>query len=179
MIDLKSEASLRAAIERFYFAYREFTAGADRLLEQRGLSRVHHRILYFIGRQPDLSMKDLLGVLAITKQALHAPLRQLIEMGLIVAGGDEADGRVRRLRLSGEGVRLEARLTATQTALLATAFGQAGAAGAAGWFAVMEAVAGSAPATDASSARPALSAATRSASRAVRRPGKALPRRAD
>lgn len=142
MIDLKDEATLRAAIERFYFAYREFTAGADRVLAQRGLSRVHHRILYFVGRQPDSSVKDLLATLAITKQALHAPLRQLIEMGLVLSGGDEADGRVRRLRLSGAGRRLEAKLTATQTALLAAAFAQAGEAGAAGWFAVMEAVAG-------------------------------------
>ncbi len=87
-------------------------------------------------------MKDLLATLAITKQALHVPLRQLIEMGLVLSGSDEADGRVRRLRLSKEGLRLEAKLTATQTALLAQAFTRAGSAGAAGWFAVMEAVAG-------------------------------------
>lgn len=142
MLDLRDEATLRAAIEDFYFAYRAFTAGADRVLANRGLSRVHHRILYFVGRQPDSSVKDLLATLAITKQALHAPLRQLIEMGLVLSGGDEADGRVRRLRLSAEGRRLEAKLTATQTALLAAAFDDAGATGTAGWFAVMKAVAG-------------------------------------
>ena len=175
MIDLKDEKMLRAAIEHFYFAYRAFTAGADRVLEQRGLSRVHHRILYFVGRQPDLSMKDLLGVLAITKQALHAPLRQLIEMGLVVSGGDSADGRVRRLRLSGEGVRLEGRLSATQTALVGAAFAQAGEAGTAGWFAVMQEMAGRGSGEDASS----LSAATRSAVPAAQRRGKVQPRRAD
>lgn len=152
MIDLKDEATLRVAIERFYFAYRSFTAGADRVLEQRGLSRVHHRILYFVGRQPGLSVKDLLTVLAISKQALHAPLRQLVEMGLVLSGADDADGRVRRLRLSGEGVRLEAKLAATQTALLVDAFARAGAAGTAGWFAVMGALGGE---------MPPLSAATR------------------
>ncbi len=140
MIDLKEEATLRAAIERFYFAYRAFTAGADRVLASRGLSRVHHRILYFVGRQPGSPVKDLLATLAITKQALNAPLRQLIAKGLVLSGGDDADGRVRRLRLSEEGVRLEAKLTATQTALLAGAFEAAREQGAAGWFAVMEAV---------------------------------------
>lgn len=179
MIDLDDQATLRAAIEHFYFAYREFTAGADRVLEQRGLSRVHHRLLYFIGRRPDSSMKDLLAVLAISKQALHAPLRQLIEMGLVVSGGDESDGRVRRLRLSGEGVRLEARLSATQTALLAEAFARAGATGAAGWFAVMEAVAGAASGPAVPGKTASLSAATRSASRVGRPRGKARPRRAD
>lgn len=172
MIDLEDEASLRRAIEWFYFAYREFTAGADRLLEHRGLSRVHHRILYFVGREPDLSVKDLIATLAITKQALHAPLRQLIEMGLVLSGGDEADGRVRRLRLSGEGVRLEAKLTATQTARLATAFRAAGQAGAEGWFAVMSSIAHGA------AAPPAVNATKRSASRAPRRQGTVPPRRA-
>jgi len=145
--DLNDDARLRAAIETFYFAYREFTAGPDRILAQRGLSRVHHRILYFVGRQPGLAVKTLLRLLAITKQALHAPLRQLIEMGLVLSTADNADGRVRSLRLSGEGLRLEARLTATQMALLGRAFERAGAGSGERWMAVMEAVA--APAEDA------------------------------
>jgi len=141
MLDLTGDARLRAAIETFYFAYREFTAGPDRILAQRGLSRVHHRILYFVGRQPGLSVKTLLQVLAITKQALNAPLRQLIEMGLVLSAADSADGRVKRLRLSGEGVRLEARLTATQVALLGQAFERAGDGSGEQWLTVMKAVA--------------------------------------
>ena len=52
MIDLKRQEELRASIEIFYFAYRAFTARPDRILKQRGLGRVHHRILYFVGRNP-------------------------------------------------------------------------------------------------------------------------------
>jgi DNA-binding MarR family transcriptional regulator len=176
MVDLNDEAGLRAAIETFYFAYREFTGGPDRILAQRGLGRVHHRILYFVGQQPDLSVKSLLQVLAITKQALHAPLRQLIEMGLVLSAGDSADGRVRRLRLSGEGVRLEARLTATQMKLLAGAFAQAGSGSAAAWHKVMKAV--GAGAISAGPGDDALSAESRSASPAARRRDKAPARRA-
>lgn len=176
MLDLNEDAALRTAIEAFYFAYREFTGGPDRILAQRGLGRMHHRILYFVGRQPDLSVKDLLQVLAITKQALHAPLRQLIEMGLVLSAGDSADGRVRRLRLSGEGTRLEARLTATQMKLLAGAFAQAGNGSAAVWHQVMNAV--GAGASSAGPGEDALSAESRSASPAARRRGKAPARRA-
>ena len=172
MVDLKDETALRAAIETFYFAYREFTGGPDRILAQRGLGRVHHRILYFVGQQPDLSVKTLLQVLAITKQALHAPLRQLIEMGLIVSAGDTDDGRVRRLRLSGEGVRLEARLTATQMTLLAGAFARAGSGSGERWLAVMKEIGAGAVASPAM-----LSAESRSASPAAPRRGKAPPRR--
>ena len=141
MVDLNDEMALRSAIELLYFGYREFTAGPDRVLAQRGLGRVHHRILYFVGREPDLSMKELLERLAVTKQALHQPLQQLFSMGLIVSASDQRDGRMRRVRLSAEGSRLEAKLTAVQMKQLATAFSCSGATAQRGWFAVMTAIA--------------------------------------
>ena len=135
------ERTNTSAIELLYFGYREFTAGPDRVLAQRGLGRVHHRIWYFVGRKPDLSMKELLERLAVTKQALHQPLQQLFSMDLIVSASDQRDGRMRRVRLSAEGSRLEAKLTAVQMKQLATAFSGSGAAAQRGWFAVMTAIA--------------------------------------
>ena len=49
------------AIQAFYFSYRAFTAKPDEILARRGLSRVHHRILFFVARQPQLSVKELLA----------------------------------------------------------------------------------------------------------------------
>src|SRR6185369_11977032 len=103
MVDPTREAELREAIELFFFGYREFTAGPDRILEQRGLSRVHHRILYFVGRSPGIAIHALLAILGVSKQALNAPLRQLIEMNLIVARAGTHDRRFRELALSAEG----------------------------------------------------------------------------
>lgn len=122
MIDLKRQDELRGAIEAFYFAYRGFTDRADRILERRGLGRVHHRILYFIGRRPDVSVRGLLDLLAVSKQALNAPLRQLLEMNLVSAAADPADRRVKKLRLTPEGLRLEAELTGAQMRHLKAAF---------------------------------------------------------
>ncbi|MGH8259168.1 MAG: MarR family winged helix-turn-helix transcriptional regulator [Steroidobacteraceae bacterium] len=135
-------AALRAAIESFYFAYRAFTAGPDRILDRRGLGRVHHRILYFVGRNSAVSVKELLDILEVTKQALNSPLRQLIEMGLIAAAIPPHDRRVRQLSLTGEGSRLEAQLTATQTKLLSEAFAAAGSEANRGWLAVMRTISG-------------------------------------
>ncbi len=56
MHDVNNEEHLREAIEALYFGYRAFTAGPDRILEQLGLGRVHHRILYFIGRNDAISV---------------------------------------------------------------------------------------------------------------------------
>ena len=131
------EVTLRSAIERFYFGYRAFTELPDRILNQRGLGRVHHRILYFVGRSPRMSVNDLLSVLCVTKQALNAPLRQLIEMRLVAMETAEHDRRVRELVLTQIGVKLEAQLTGTQMKQLQSVFLQAGPEAEAGWHQVM------------------------------------------
>jgi DNA-binding MarR family transcriptional regulator len=142
MIDLKRQEELRGAIELLYFAYRGFTDRPDRILERRGLGRVHHRILYFIGRNPDISVRGLLAVLAVSKQALNAPLRQLTEMRLVIALPAPDDRRVKTLHLTTEGAQLEAELTGAQIEHLQAAFGRAGVANEKGWRRVMEELAG-------------------------------------
>lgn len=131
------EDALRLAIEQFYFGYRAFTAPPDRILDQRGLGRVHHRILYFVGRNPNISVNELLTLLNVSKQALNAPLRQLIEMKLIVMDTAEHDRRVRQLSLTASGSKLEAQLTGTQMKQLQAVFDQVGAEAEAGWHQVM------------------------------------------
>ena len=141
MIDPSRPAELRDGIELMYFAYRAFTDRADRILERRGLGRVHHRILYFIGRNPGVSVSGLLEVLAVSKQALNAPLRQLLEMQLVDAAAHGGDRRLKALTLTGRGRRLEAELTGAQMSQLEAAFAAAGPTGAAGWRTVMESLA--------------------------------------
>lgn len=136
------EAALRLAIEQFYFGYRTFTAPPDRILEQRGLGRVHHRILYFVGRNPQISVNALLSVLDVSKQALNAPLRQLIEMQLVAMGTAKHDRRVRQLTLTASGTKLEAQLTGTQMKQLQSVFAQTGASAEAGWHQVMRSLSG-------------------------------------
>jgi DNA-binding MarR family transcriptional regulator len=140
MVDLDDPAPSddpHDAIEQFYFAYRGFTDRPDRILEKRGLGRVHHRILYFIGRRPDVSVRGLLDLLAVSKQALNAPLRQLMEMGLVHAEAGLQDRRVKNLRLTPSGRKLEAELTEAQTRHLRAAFDRAGPAARDGWRTVM------------------------------------------
>jgi DNA-binding MarR family transcriptional regulator len=134
---LPREDTLRLAIEQFYFGYRAFTTPPDRILDQRGLGRVHHRILYFVGRNPQISVNTLLGLLNVSKQALNAPLRQLIEMKLIAMDTAEHDRRVRQLSLTTSGTKLESLLTGTQMKQLQAVFDQVGSNAEAGWHRVM------------------------------------------
>ena len=138
--DAEPDAGLRDAIESLYFGYREFTRRPDRILEGRGLGRVHHRILYFVGRQPGQPVGALLQILAVSKQAINAPLRLLVAKGLINIGAGEGDRRLKRLTLSRQGMDLEAELTGAQMRHMESAFAAVGAKKAAGWMTVMSAL---------------------------------------
>jgi len=135
-----SDAQLRQAIEYLYYAYRSFTERPDKILDKRGLGRVHHRILYFVGRNPGTTVNALLSTLQVSKQALNAPLRQLLAMQLISAQTAAHDGRVRHLSLTRSGAKLEAQLSGTQMAQLRQAFDAAGPEARVAWELVMRRV---------------------------------------
>ena len=126
MLDLKNQASQQAAMEAFFFGYQAFTAKADEMLERRGLSRVHQRIVFFIARYPGLSVKELLNLLGVSKQALNTPLRQLMEMHLVDSVAPDSDKRKRLLQLTADGTGFEQSLRREQVKLLQRAFSEAG-----------------------------------------------------
>ncbi len=138
MQDPHREAELNSALELVFHGYKSLTARPDRILETRGLQRVHHRILYFVGRNPGLSVGELLATLGVTKQALNAPLRQLQEMRLVDSSPSPVDGRARLLRLTSDGIRLERSLTGVQRRHLERIFSNAGPEAEAGWRRTME-----------------------------------------
>jgi DNA-binding MarR family transcriptional regulator len=120
-----------------HFALRAVIAEPDRMLAKRGLTRVHHRILFFLAREPGLSVGALQTTLDVTKQALNTPLKQLREQGLIEFAKADHDARIRKLELTDDGRALEAKLTGEQLRMFAEAFADAGDAAANGWFDVM------------------------------------------
>lgn len=133
----RRERELNAALEAIYFGFRGVTARPDERLAALGLSRVHHRILYFVGRHPGSSVNDLLAVMSVTKQYLHRPLQRLIEAEYVRAGVDCADRRIKRLRLTRTGAALERALSGDQRRRLRKVFEEAGPAAEAGWRRVM------------------------------------------
>lgn len=131
------EEELRQAIELLFFAYRDFTAAPDDLLAEQELGRAHHRVIYFIGRHPGITVSDLLSILGITKQSLARVLTQLIEDGLVAQTPGVRDRRQRLLELTPKGVALERSLTEQQRQRIAHAYRQAGPAAVEGFKKVM------------------------------------------
>lgn len=140
MLDLKNPATQQQAMEAFFFGYQAFTAKADEMLERRGLSRVHQRIVFFIARYPNLSVKELLALLGVSKQALNIPLRQLVEMHLVDSVASQTDKRKRLLELTDDGARFEQSLRREQVKLLERVFAEAGETAVDGWLAVNKAL---------------------------------------
>src|SRR5579871_2152145 len=87
------EEELRQGIELLFYAYRDFTAEPDAMLARYGFGRAHHRVIYFVGRHPHMSVSELLGILRITKQSLSRVLGQLVDQGFIQQRTGKADRR--------------------------------------------------------------------------------------
>ena len=134
------EARMRLAQDLLFFAYRDFTNAADVILSELGLGRAHHRALHFIGRNPLISVSDLLGILRITKQSLARVLSELIARGYVAQAPGQADRRQRLLSLTASGAALERRLFESQRRHLAAAYAKAGAAGVDGFAHVMRGI---------------------------------------
>ena len=145
MADIKSganllflrEEELRQGIELLYYAYRDFTAEPDAMLLRYGFGRAHHRVIYFVGRHPQMSVSDLLGILRITKQSLSRVLGQLVRQGFIQQRPGSRDRRQRLLELTQKGIELERQLSENQRQRIAKAYRAAGAQAVEGFRKVM------------------------------------------
>jgi DNA-binding MarR family transcriptional regulator len=134
MTDIKAGAhqlflrdeELRQGMEMLFYAYREFTAEADVVLTRLGFGRAHHRVIYFVGRHPGISVTELLGILRITKQSLSRVLGELVRDGYITQTTGTDDRRRRLLNLTPKGVELERQLSESQRQRVAGAYRRAG-----------------------------------------------------
>lgn len=108
-------------IELLFFAYRDFVSDPDAILAKIGMGRAHHRVVYFVSRQPGMMVTDLLDTLQITKQSLARVLKQLIESGYIRQMAGAKDRRQRRLYPTLAGRELALALSEPQSRRIARA----------------------------------------------------------
>lgn len=109
-----SDQETVALIELMFFAYRDFVSDPDEILGQYGFGRAHHRVLHFAGRDPGMTVQQLLDILRITKQSLGRVLKELIDKGYVFQKEGENDRRQRLLYLTEAGEELRQRLMRPQ-----------------------------------------------------------------
>lgn len=109
-------------IEHFFFAYRDFVSDPDIMLKNLGFGRAHHRVLYFVNRNPGMTVAELLFILKITKQSLGRVLKQLIASEYIIQNEGENDRRKRLLYPTPKGRGLVRALSIPQSKRIERAF---------------------------------------------------------
>ena len=120
------EAETVALIELLFFAYRDFVSDPDAILSELGFGRAHHRVMHFVGRDPGMTVQQLLDILRITKQSLGRVLKELIDKGYVIQKEGENDRRQRLMSLTEKGEALRQRLVAPQMTRIRRAVGQGG-----------------------------------------------------
>ena len=142
MADAKSRAAnplflrdeeLRQGIELLFYAYRDFTSDSDAILREHDFGRAHHRVIHFVGRNPGITVAQLLAILRITKQSLSRVLGQLVSSEFIRQEKGRVDRRQRLLYLTDNGIEFERRLSRPQRERVARAYREAGAEAVAGY----------------------------------------------
>ena len=108
-----NDKEIRKIIELFFFSYRDFTSGPDKVLEKLNFGRAHHRVIYFVGKKNNITIKELLKVLKITKQSLSRVLNQLVKEGFVLVSTG-IDKRTKILTLTNKGLTLENKLSDIQ-----------------------------------------------------------------
>ncbi len=111
-------------IELLFFAYRDFVGDADRLLENYGFGRAHHRVLHFVSRHPGLTIAELLDILKITKQSLNRVLKELRGKGYVEVRAGAVDRRQRQLYPTKAGIALALSIAKLQSQRFRRVFGQ-------------------------------------------------------
>lgn len=139
-VGLRPLEPLDGALELMFYGWRGMTRDADDYLADLGLSRVHHRILFVVARRDGLTVGELLGALGLSKQAVHRPMRQLLD-GDYLRSEREADRRrFKILTLTDRGAEVEREASNRERRVMADAFEEAGPAAQEAWLAVMAAV---------------------------------------
>ena len=134
------ESEIRRGAELLFFGYSHLYRQTDQCLAKQGMGRAHHRALYFIARQPDLTISALLKTLGITKQSLGRVLGELTTRGMVETRTGREDRRQRLLRLTPAGAKLERELFETMRARLSAAYAAAGQESVTGFWRVLEAL---------------------------------------
>ena len=116
------DEELKQGVDLLFFAARDMNQAGARMLSEARPGHAHRRAIYFIARNPGLTVADLLALLKITKQSLNRVLNELIAGGYVERRPHLRDRRMRELRLTAKGDTLESAIWEVQRPRLVRAF---------------------------------------------------------
>lgn len=134
------EEEVRRGIEFMFFAHAALWRSVDARLAEFDLGRAHYRALYFIARQPNITIADLLSLLGITKQSLGRVLKELESREYVTTRAGNRDRRHKELRLTDAGRAAEKMMFTAMRDAMSRAYTHAGQQAVTGFWQVSEAL---------------------------------------
>ena len=120
-----SNDDLRLGMELLFYAYRDFIGQPDEILREHRLGRAHHRVIHFVGRNPGITVSDLLSkFLQITKQSRSGVVTPFTEN--TSCSKTKFPSCQRLLTLSDKGRVFEIQVSQSQRTRIAASFASAG-----------------------------------------------------
>jgi DNA-binding MarR family transcriptional regulator len=136
------DEELKQGLDLLFHAYLDVFGQGAVALKAANLGRAHARALYFIARNPNVTVAGLLDILKITKQSLNRVLNDLLDGGFVERRPAANDRRMRQLRLTAKGAALEDALWEARRPPVSRAFRDAGPEAVAGFRRVLSGLAG-------------------------------------
>jgi DNA-binding MarR family transcriptional regulator len=131
---------VRRGIEYLFFAHGALWRSIDAQLAEQDIGRAHYRALYFIARQPGITIADMLALLGITKQSLGRVIKELEARDMIATRPGNRDRRQKELRLTEAGQALESSVFILLRDAMSQAYTQAGQQAVTGFWQVSDAL---------------------------------------
>ncbi|KRN04807.1 MarR family winged helix-turn-helix transcriptional regulator [Holzapfeliella floricola] len=103
-----------------FFAYQKFASLID--YEAYGLTKNQHRVLFCLYTLEEASIKNLLLVLNISKQACHVLVKDLVERELVYEVPSKVDKRIKLLKLTTKGHELNQQMNQEQSQIIDAIF---------------------------------------------------------
>jgi DNA-binding MarR family transcriptional regulator len=135
--DLKKLDPLDDALELMFFGWSGLIRKAEVYFASIGLTRTHRRILYIIARHEGVTIGNIQLILGISKQALHRPMKQLLEEKFVVAIRNPKSHRFKMLHLTPKGRKAEAKASSHERRIMNKAFMQVGNSSRKAWSEIM------------------------------------------
>ncbi|MHA8110406.1 MarR family winged helix-turn-helix transcriptional regulator [Lactobacillaceae bacterium Melli_B4] len=103
-------------LSTIFFAYQRFASIVD--LTKYELTKNQHRIIFIVATLDDVSVKKILLLLNISKQAANVAIRDLMNRGFLKERRSQLDKRVKFLSLTEAGVDLNQQICDEKLKLL-------------------------------------------------------------
>ncbi|MGX4644503.1 MULTISPECIES: MarR family winged helix-turn-helix transcriptional regulator [Holzapfeliella] len=110
----------KSRLATIFFAYQRFASLID--YGEYGLSKNQHRVLFCLYAIEEVSIKKLLLILGISKQACNVLIRDLMSRDLVYEEKSEKDRRVKILKLTQAGKDLNTKMNAEQIKIVDAIF---------------------------------------------------------